>query len=163
MQPRQLALEVLCLADPAAKAAGARALFEQVRTVDAAALDIASQPQPAATTGLPGRPPRPLLVPPAEVPRRSPFTPEGRAALLHAIAHIEFNAINLALDAAWRFGGLPPAYHLDWLRVASEEAPHFTLLAARHGAPRPKPPFNHAARLAAGFTPAELAALSKDS
>jgi uncharacterized ferritin-like protein (DUF455 family) len=69
-------------------------------------------------------------VPPAEVPRRSPFTPEGRAALLHAIAHIEFNAINLALDAAWRFGGMPLAYHLDWLRVASEEALHFTLLAA---------------------------------
>jgi uncharacterized ferritin-like protein (DUF455 family) len=64
------------------------------------------------------------------VPRRSPFTPEGRAALLHAIAHIEFNAINLALDAAWRFGGMPLAYHLDWLRVASEEALHFTLLTA---------------------------------
>jgi uncharacterized ferritin-like protein (DUF455 family) len=69
-------------------------------------------------------------VPPGEVPRRSPFTRAGRAALLHAVAHIEFNAINLALDAAWRFGGMPLAYHLDWLRVASEEALHFTLLAA---------------------------------
>jgi len=59
---------------------------------------------------------------------RSPFTREGRAALLHAVAHIEFNAINLALDAAWRFAGLPPAYYRDWLRVASEEALHFTLL-----------------------------------
>ena len=63
-----------------------------------------------------------------EVPRRSPFTPEGRAALLHAIAHIEFNAINLALDAAWRFAGMPRAYYLDWLRVAREEALHFRLL-----------------------------------
>jgi uncharacterized ferritin-like protein (DUF455 family) len=130
MKPRQLALEVLCLADPAAKAARARALFERLQAADAAALDIASEPLLPAALELPGRPPRPRLVPPAEVPRRSPFTPEGRAALLHAIAHIEFNAINLALDAAWRFGGMPLAYHLDWLRVASEEALHFTLLTA---------------------------------
>ena len=54
--------------------------------------------------------------------------PEGRAALLHAVAHIEFNAINLALDAVWRFAGLPEAYYRDWLRVAAEEALHFTLL-----------------------------------
>lgn len=48
--------------------------------------------------------------------------------LLHAIAHIEFNAINLALDAVWRFGGMPRDYYLDWMRVAAEEAKHFTLL-----------------------------------
>jgi uncharacterized ferritin-like protein (DUF455 family) len=66
---------------------------------------------------------------PARVPRRSPAKPEGLAALLHAIAHIEFNAINLALDAAWRFEGMPEAFHHDWLRVAAEEAFHFTLLA----------------------------------
>ncbi len=77
---------------------------------------------------LPGRPPRHALVHPAHVPRRSPFKPEGLAALLHAIAHIEFNAINLALDAAWRFGSLPREFHLDWLRVAAEEAHHFSLL-----------------------------------
>ena len=71
---------------------------------------------------------RPVLVRADGVPPRSPFTLEGRAALLHAIAHIEFNAINLALDAAWRFTGMPPAYYGDWLRVASEEALHFTLL-----------------------------------
>jgi uncharacterized ferritin-like protein (DUF455 family) len=76
----------------------------------------------------PGRPPRPLLVLPKEVPRRSPYTPEGHAALLHSIAHIEFNAINLALDAAWRFAGLPADYYRDWLRVAFEEAQHFSLL-----------------------------------
>ncbi|EHP38591.1 hypothetical protein OR16_35722 [Cupriavidus basilensis OR16] len=50
-------------------------------------------------------------------------------ALVHALAHIEFNAINLALDAIWRFGGMPPAFYLDWLRVADEEALHFSLLA----------------------------------
>ena len=77
---------------------------------------------------LPGRPGRPRLVAPKSVPPRSPFTTEGRAGLLHAIAHIEFNAINLALDAAWRFAGLPEAYYRDWLRVASEEALHFKLL-----------------------------------
>jgi uncharacterized ferritin-like protein (DUF455 family) len=59
---------------------------------------------------------------------RSPATPEGRAALLHAIAHIEFNAINLALDAVFRFAGMPVAFYADWLRVASEEALHFSLL-----------------------------------
>ncbi len=62
------------------------------------------------------------------MPKRSPYTPAGLAALLHAVTHIEFNAINLALDAAWRFDGMPAAYYLDWLRVASEEALHFSLL-----------------------------------
>ncbi|MCC7121240.1 MAG: ferritin-like domain-containing protein [Gammaproteobacteria bacterium] len=78
----------------------------------------------------PGRPERPLLVPPARVPRRSTGTVEGRAALLHAIAHIEFNAINLALDAVARFAGLPVAYYRDWWRVAVEETQHFALLTA---------------------------------
>ncbi len=76
----------------------------------------------------PGRPPKPELVLPQDVPRRSPYTTEGHAALVHSIAHIEFNAINLALDAAWRFGGMPPAYYREWLQVAAEEAKHFTLL-----------------------------------
>lgn len=78
----------------------------------------------------PGRPPRPALVHPREVPRRKLATVEGRTALLHALAHIEFNAINLALDAVARFAGLPEAYYLDWLRVATEEARHFELLAS---------------------------------
>lgn len=77
---------------------------------------------------LPGRPPRPLLVPPAEVPRRSLHTAEGRAALLHAIAHIEFNAIDLALDIVWRFPDLPEDFYRDWLRIAREEAQHFSLV-----------------------------------
>ena len=77
---------------------------------------------------MPGRPDRPVLLDHSAVARRSPATPEGRAVLLHAIAHIEFNAINLALDAIWRFSGMPRAYYLDWLRVAAEEAQHFTLL-----------------------------------
>ena len=62
------------------------------------------------------------------VPHRSPFTSEGLAAQIHAITHIEFNAINLALDAVWRFPDMPPAFYRDWLRVADEEATHFNLL-----------------------------------
>ena len=58
-------------------------------------------------SGIPGRPARPELVSPLQVKHRSMGTPEGRAALIHALAHIEFNAINLALDAVWRFAGMP--------------------------------------------------------
>jgi uncharacterized ferritin-like protein (DUF455 family) len=83
---------------------------------------------PLPSAPLPGRPARPELVHPARVARRSPANPAGLAALLHAIAHIELNAINLALDAAWRFDGMPRQYYLDWLRVAGEEAYHFSLL-----------------------------------
>lgn len=79
---------------------------------------------------LPGRPTRPELVAPAKLTRRSIHTPEGRCALIHALAHIEFNAINLALDAIWRFEAMPEEYYLDWIRVAAEEAHHFTLLTA---------------------------------
>ncbi|MFT3822106.1 MAG: ferritin-like domain-containing protein [Rubrivivax sp.] len=124
MELRRLSREALCIAEPAAKAAAARELFEACRA--GAALDAdATLEEP---TGAPGRPARPQLVDPAALPRRSPFTAEGRAALLHAVAHIEFNAINLALDAAWRFAGLPADYYRDWLRVAAEEAVHFGLL-----------------------------------
>lgn len=75
----------------------------------------------------PGRPARPRLVDPREVPPRPVGSAEGRAALLHAIAHIEFNAINLALDAAWRFA-MPEAFVRDWLSVAVDEAKHFRML-----------------------------------
>lgn len=83
---------------------------------------------PALARLVPGRPPRPRVVPPNDVPTRSPFTPDGRAALIHSICHIEFNAINLALDAVWRFADMPKAYYMDWLRVAYEESTHFAML-----------------------------------
>ena len=118
-------MEVLCLRDPAEKAAAARALFESVQRGEVAIDGAAVVP---VCPGVPGRPDRPELVSVIKVPKRSPFTVEGRAALLHAIAHIEFNAINLALDAAWRFAGMPERFYRDWLQVASEEALHFTLL-----------------------------------
>ena len=76
----------------------------------------------------PGRPVCPELVDPRDLPRRSVATAEGRIIMLHAFAHIEFTAINIALDAAYRFRELPDDYTGDWLRVASDEARHFGLL-----------------------------------
>ncbi|WP_319025227.1 ferritin-like domain-containing protein, partial [Acidithiobacillus caldus] len=84
------------------------------------------------TPRVPGRPPQLRLVAPRELPRRRALNTEaGRFALLHALAHIEFNAINLALDAAYAFAGLPQCYYADWLQVAREEALHFSMLQAR--------------------------------
>jgi uncharacterized ferritin-like protein (DUF455 family) len=125
MHPRLLALAALRLSDPEQKVAAARAIVGHPATYF-----VADQGVRVAgdETGVPGRPARPELVAATAVPHRSPFTPEGRAALIHSICHIEFNAINLALDAAWRFDGMPEAYYRDWLRVADEEAQHFTLL-----------------------------------
>jgi uncharacterized ferritin-like protein (DUF455 family) len=122
---RRAALGLLLLDDVPAQAVAVRSLHARVDglTIDAqAALD--------EPPGIPGRPARPRLVAPARLPRRAMHTREGRAALIHSICHIEFNAINLALDAAWRFDGMPEAYYRDWLRVADEEAQHFTLLHA---------------------------------
>lgn len=125
MDLRQRALQALCSAEPAEKVALATALGTQAQQLPL------SPGAPTPSAPLPGRPPRPVLVHPARVPRRSPAKPEGLAALLHAIAHIEFNAINLALDAAWRFEGMPREFHDDWVRVAAEEAFHFSLLQAQ--------------------------------
>lgn len=123
MDLRPSALRALCIIDPAEKAAAVRDLHARATTL---ALDPAAVLDEPA--GLPGRPALPRLVPAMAVPRRSHRHPLGLAALMHAIAHIEFNAINLALDAVWRFPGLPPAYYLDWLRVAAEEAEHHLLV-----------------------------------
>ncbi|WP_295951551.1 ferritin-like domain-containing protein [Rhodoferax sp.] len=122
MELRTRALQTLCLTEPAQKVASAQLLHAQ-----AAPLSIAkSHFEPFGDP--PGRPARPVLVERVVKPQRSPFTPDGLATLLHTVAHIEFNAINLALDAAWRFDDMPDAFYLDWVRVASEEAYHFSLL-----------------------------------
>ncbi len=76
-------------------------------------------------------PERPLLVSPRQLPRRSLSTPDGRIALLHSLAHIEFYAIHLAWDILYRFRQLPTDFYSDWLRVAAEEALHFSLLRNR--------------------------------
>lgn len=123
---RSQALQYLSISDPAEKCRSVSGLREAYQ-VGSIALDPDIL---LSSDGLeiPGRPDRPELVNPGLVKRRSMATVEGRAVLIHALAHIEFNAINLALDAIWRFGGMPHAYYEDWLRVAAEEAYHYDLL-----------------------------------
>jgi uncharacterized ferritin-like protein (DUF455 family) len=84
---------------------------------------------PVTRIGDAGRPEKPGLVEPSEVPRRRLGSETGRAALIHAICHIEFNAINLALDAVYRFRDMPRQYYLDWMSVAADETRHFELLS----------------------------------
>ena len=121
---RRAALQALLLTSPPDKVAATRQLYANVKHHPLDVNECLTEPE-----GLPGRPQRPLLVSHLAVPVRSPFTTAGRAALLHSVTHIEFNAINLALDAVWRFPAMPEAYYQDWLQVASEEALHFTLLS----------------------------------
>jgi uncharacterized ferritin-like protein (DUF455 family) len=127
LELRAGALIHLLQTDPRRKCEGvaslAAALADGSLAIDQAAVF-------APSGAIPGRPDKPELVPPRLVGRRSMVTPEGRAMLVHALAHIEFNAINLALDAIWRFPGMPDDFYRDWLRVAKEEAFHFSLLNA---------------------------------
>lgn len=118
-----------CLAecDAEAKAARTRAAADLWRS---GRLSPSSRELPLPI-GAPGRPPRPPLVSPRDLPRRGFHSVDGRAALIHAVAHIEFNAINLAWDAVYRFRDLPRDYYDDWVRVADEEAYHYTLLRER--------------------------------
>src|SRR5687767_1688018 len=125
MHPRLSALAALRLTDPEAKVAATRATAALAATDSIALEPLRTE---GDDVGVPGRPERPVRVAATAVQKRSPFTPEGRAALIHSICHIEFNAINLALDAVWRYDDMPEAYYRDWLRVADEEAQHFTLL-----------------------------------
>lgn len=125
MEVRQAALALLCWCDPVEKARKVGMLHA---ALEAGAVHIITELELLPSGMIPGRPARPELVSPLLLERRSMRTARGRAALIHALAHIEFNAINLALDAVWRFTGMPVQYYADWLRVASEEAHHFTLL-----------------------------------
>ncbi|PYE21936.1 ferritin-like domain-containing protein [Paraburkholderia silvatlantica] len=127
---RLAALAALRECDPVAKADAVRGLYAQSQA-QAAAPHWEPQRVIPTPAGLPGRPAEPPLVEPRELQRRSMSTPQGRVVLLHALAHIEFNAINLALDAVWRFPAMPDAFYADWLKVAAEEAYHFSLLRAR--------------------------------
>lgn len=124
MELRHCALQAFQICDPADKIAAVQQLVPRQ-----ASLSVDTH-QTFAWPEHPGRPDLPLLVEPKEVPRRSPFTPDGHAALMHSVAHIEFNAINLALDAVWRFAGMPEAYYRDWMQVALEESQHFQALHA---------------------------------
>lgn len=125
---RAAALDALLIRDPVAKADAARSLYARFTAAETRCDPARTFDEPA---GLPGRPERPELVEPRRLGRRSMQSAQGRAVLLHALSHIEFNAINLALDAVWRFAGMPSPFYADWLKVAAEEAYHFTLLTAR--------------------------------
>jgi uncharacterized ferritin-like protein (DUF455 family) len=131
IDPRALALTCLSEASVGAKldltARVSAAIAGEGAWVDSLGAGApASMPEP-------GRPERPLLVAPRELSQRKLNSVEGRAALIHAVAHIEFNAINLAWDALYRFPGMPDDYYRDWASVAADEARHFSLLQTRLG------------------------------
>lgn len=117
---RRQALQWLLCTDPGAKASGVRGI--EALGPSGAAEALAEAP------GIPGRPARPLLVPHTRLKSRSVHSLDGRAALLHSLAHIELNAIDLALDIVWRFPGQPDDFYRQWWGVAREEALHFELL-----------------------------------
>ncbi len=123
-----LALRALQVRDPERKCECVERLLEAWRLGE---LEVDLGAAAPVRVGMPGRPERPHLVRPQDLPRRGLHTAAGRQALLHAVTHIEFNAINLALDAVYRFRGLPPEFISDWLQVAAEEARHFRMLARR--------------------------------
>ena len=122
MELRLLALNALATNDVAGK----------LHAVAVIAVDVALDAHAEISTSmpLPGRPARPNLIAATDVPRRGIGSREGRAALIHALAHIEFNAINLALDVVWRFANMPANFYREWMQVAREEALHFSLLEA---------------------------------
>jgi hypothetical protein len=124
MESRQSALEALCIANPSEKVLAVAQLW---RSHAQTGWDLQKKwDQPLSP--FPGRPSKPTLKPPKDVPLRSVHTHLGMSALIHAVCHIEFNAINLALDAVWRFEKMPPNFYTDWLRVAYEESTHFEML-----------------------------------
>ena len=123
---RQVAAACLAIESPADKVASSLDAWR--RLGDGTLAIIEDENVPVSET--PGRPARPLLVPPARLGRRGLGSAHGRAAFVHAIAHIEFNAINLAWDAVVRFPGMPADFYRDWASVAADEARHFRLLAA---------------------------------
>ncbi|MGA9582263.1 MAG: ferritin-like domain-containing protein [Allosphingosinicella sp.] len=123
----QAARSVLLAADPPAKVRSARAAARAWRRGDLDHLfDVAMPDSPV-------RPARPPLLSPSQMPKRGRGGSErGRIAMLHALAHIEFSAIDLAFDLAGRFGaGFPRDFIDDWFGVGADEAIHFALLDRR--------------------------------
>ncbi|MDZ4097382.1 MAG: ferritin-like domain-containing protein [Methylophilaceae bacterium] len=122
---RNVAMFLLATARPSKKVAGVMDMAALWRN-GSMTLDSTIALKPSQT--IPGQPEKPELVPPMQVKKRAMNTSKGCAILIHALAHIEFNAINLALDAIWRYADMPREYYEDWLKVAEEEAYHFSLL-----------------------------------
>jgi len=126
LELREASLAILAGTDAQTKVDQLPILFDGYQNQEIS-LDVARKIEAHDLT-LPGRPAKPELVLPKLVPKRRMDTIEGRAGLLHSLAHIEFNAMNLALDAIWRFPDMPQEYYADWLKVAKEEAYHFSLV-----------------------------------
>ena len=118
---RYLALGAIQESDPLIKVT----LTNQLLSLNA---PIGSEYVIEEPSGLPGRPSLPRLVPHNQIKQFSLVTNKGKAALVHSVTHIEFNAVALALDIIWRFAGMPDQFYWDWARIAQEEALHFTLL-----------------------------------
>lgn len=129
MDLRVCALNWLIVKSPQQKVDGVTRL-QQAFLANQIALDPSAilREESTGNKPIPGRPDKPILVSPESLEKRAMHTEAGRAALIHALTHIEFNAINLALDAIWRFDSMPTQYYIDWLKVAAEEAYHFSLL-----------------------------------
>lgn len=124
----EMAVEVLATADGRTKTALGRA-----HAARWFAAREAGAPLPVGRATPPLRPARlekPVLLAPKDVPRRRPGSPEGRIALLHAVAHIELNAVDLHWDIIARFTDVPMplGFYDDWVKAADEEAKHFNLI-----------------------------------
>jgi len=126
LELRETALAILANTDVQSKVSDLLSLFDEYQNQQVT-LNI-STGFDSQYLSLPGRPSKPDLVAPKWVPKRRMDTVEGRSILWHSLAHIEFNAMNLALDAIWRFPDMPKEYYEDWLKVAKEEAYHFSLV-----------------------------------
>ncbi|OJY27295.1 MAG: hypothetical protein BGP11_14535 [Rhodobacterales bacterium 65-51] len=124
----EMAVEVLATADGRAKCALSQRHAESWFAARAAGVPI-----PVGTASPPSHPARPAqpeLLDPRDVPRRRPGSPQGRIALLHAVAHIELNAVDLHWDIIARFGhiAMPPGFYDDWVKSAAEESRHFNMI-----------------------------------
>lgn len=118
----------LSASDPESKVALTRSSATLFRS---AILAVPADDYAVGAIESPGRPARPQLIEPRKLAQRGLGSAEGRAALVHAIAHIEFNAINLAWDAVYRFRGMPSEFYADWVEIADDEARHFQMLSER--------------------------------
>lgn len=110
--------------NPSEKIKGTKTLYHDFLE----APDLTDIDYPVSPTIIAGIPSKVEMVDPKLVKRRSVQSAQGKAALIHAILHIEYNAINIALDAIYRFRDMPLDYYHDWLKVAAEEAYHYHLL-----------------------------------
>lgn len=131
---RRLAGEALLIGDVPSKAGPLAEMQDQLATSSGTRSALFEPPPLVIAAGDVARDPAVTLVSPRDLKRRTWGSEQGRFATLHALAHIEANAVNLALDAVHRFGSMPADYYADWTSVAAEELAHFLLLSERMAA-----------------------------